>query len=690
MLKRYLLCLIGCCLFLSCSTDDDGSDGHSNFYSGAKTSVKTNDLVGTWTIMKLGFNNQIADVPITYRECGRDFVVFSGDDLYTEYLFQSSDCHFVEHTLNFALNNGVITLSNSWGQSDDLVITQVSADELVFKSRLDIDDDGKLDIVVVFLKRYVPKKFDMVSKTFNRNLENSHDVISYTWQPYYDAQSFVAYEIYRSAGSNVSKDDAILIQTITDINITEFTDLTPPVEERLGYYLKTKVSTGTLGESYFHTLDTYTLEATPVNLSKPEVAGATILLDWEESEMPYFSHYEISYSNFPAGYTGYGQQEVSVAKIFNKETISFMDENPPFLKNPVYSIRVYDIFGNKTYPSPQNYTTAWEVNYQKDGLLPLHRIASHAIDPTEPIVYFYGNQTEGSYKPALFRYNYDSREMEVVTENIANTSTDLPIKIVTSSYGKELIIALGNELHVYDAVSLDFKYAMEPNQFVRVNDFEYSAAGYWILTDSKTINSYERNGSSLYLVDSKPHFTTHQSMYNYSSLEIENNQWLVGHKKEASSILYAIGTNGHLSYKKTVSVPIKNYGGGQTQYNAAGHYLINFEDRQLYSTLDFTFLGYIQQPFTGFSLSDNGNLILGTNNDPKWSVNEASAHLKEAVIYNRNSQQVQKVATIGYPLYVFENFRGDVISISSGLKKAHLKEGFSYTTDLFIEKLDLP
>ncbi|MBA6151539.1 lipocalin family protein [Gelidibacter maritimus] len=690
MLKRYLLCLLGCCLFLSCSTDDDGSDGHSNFYSGAKTSVKTSDLVGTWTIMKIGFKNQIADVPVTYRECGRDFVVFSGDDLYTEYLFQSSDCQFVEQTLNFALNNGVITLTNSWGQSDDLVVTQVSADELVFKSRLDIDDDGKLDIVVVYLKRYVPTKFDMVSKTFNRNPENSHNVISFTWQPYFDAQSFVAYEVYRSAGPNASKGNAVLIETITDINTTEFTDLTPPAEERLGYYLKTKVSTGTLGESYFHTLDTYTLEATPVNLYQPEVAGTTILLNWEESEMPYFSHYEISYSNFPAGYAGYGKQMVSVAKISDRGVTSFIDENPPFLKNPVYSIRVYDIFGNKTYPSPQDYTTAWEVNYQKEGLLPLHRIASHAIDPTEPIIYFYGNQTEGSYKPALFRYNYETMQMKVVTENIANTSTDLPIKIVTSSHGKELLIGLGNDLHVYDAANLDFKYVMKPNEIRMLNDFGYSATGYWILTDFDTIYSFKRNGSSLSLVDSKPHFTTHQSVYNYNVLEIENNQWLVGHKNETSSMLYTIANDGQISFDQTVSVPIKNYGGGRTQFNAAGHYLINFEDRQLYSTLDFSSLQYFQHPYTAFGLSVNGHLIYGTSNDPEWSVNETSAHIKEAVIYNRNSQQVQKMATLGYPLFIFENFRGEVISISSGLKKAHLRESLSYTTDLFIERLDLP
>ncbi|MBO3097814.1 lipocalin-like domain-containing protein [Gelidibacter pelagius] len=686
-LRALVLLFLGFTMFFSCSNDDD-MDSASDFYAGAKTSASSNQLVGTWAIYNVGFNGQTSEVPVNYDNCGRDFLVFTEDGKYTEYLFQSSHCDYDANSLKWTLNNGVITLSNPFNQSDVLVITQVSANELTFKARLDVDEDGKLDIVTLHLKRYTPTKFDMVSGSFARNTtEAARNLISFIWQPYYDASSFVAYEIYRSVGQNCAKENAVLISTITDVDATEFTDLNPPGEERLCYYLKTKIRSGTLGESYLHSLDTYTLEAKPVNLSEPVVANNTILLKWEKSDMPYFSHYEISYSNFPSGITGHGKQVVKIAHISDRDVTTFIDENPPYLKNPTYGIRVFDIFGNETFNNPQGYKTTYEVNYERDGLLPIHRLSSYATDSIEPIVYLYGHETEDTHKLRILRYNYETNITEAISSREINTSTYLPIELFSSDNGKELFLEQAGELQIYDAATLEYKYSLNPTASRRVNDFRLSKTGYWILTDTDHLYSYLRDGNNLSLVDSKPHFSNHQSEYNYSVFEIENNQIIVGHKNESKSMVYSIDNNGLLSYLKTVAMPIKDYGVNQAQYNASGQYIVNFEDNSWYSTLDFSSMGTIQQPHFISGLSRNGDHIYGTNNDPSWGINDMSAHTKEAVVYNRRTQQIQTLSTIGYPLLIFQNHKGEVISISSGLKKSHLHESFRYTKDLFVEKL---
>ncbi|HUH26645.1 lipocalin family protein [Gelidibacter sp.] len=689
-LRYFKIMLIGFSLFLSCSNDDDGPDSQSDFYAGAKTSATENQLFGTWAIFNVGFNDQTNAVPISYPDCGRDFLVFSDKGIYTEYLFQSSDCHYEANTLSWTLKNGVIKMSNQYNQTEDLVITQVSANELIFKSRLDVTGDGTLDIVVLYLQRHTPIAFDMVSGSFMRNTsEVAQNLISYIWQPYHDAKTFVGYEIYRSAGDNCSKDEAVLIKTISDINITEFTDFTPPGAERLCYYLKTILRTGTLGESELQVFDSHYLTVKPVNLTEPTVHNNTIALNWEASDTPYFSHYEISYTNFPSGISGYGQQVVRVARISNKSTTSFIDNNPPFLKNPIYSIRVYDVFGNHTVVNPQGYKTAWQVSYERAGLLPIHRLFSYAIDPTEPVVYLYGYDTEASNNLKILRYNYETNRTETISSQEASTSTDLSIEIITSSDGKELVLDQGNELQIYDATTLTFKYKLRPSEISNLNDFRYASAGYWILTDGNYIYSYVRNEADFTLVDSKPHFSNHQGFYKYSVFEIENNQLLLGHKNESSSMVYAIDNNGMLSYLKTVALPIKESGMRQSEYNAAGHYMINFEDKSLYSTLNYSSLGSFQQPYFATGISTNGSKIYGSNNDPNWSIDDTGAQTKEAVVFNRGISQVQTLTTNGYPQVIFQNYKGDVLSISSGLKKSRLREGISYTMDLFIEKLEV-
>lgn len=683
--KCFQLIVVGCLLLMSCSKDDEPSE--SNFYSDAKTSATTEQIHGTWAIYKVSYEGVMAPVPINYTACGRDFIVFSKDGIYSEFMFKSSDCQFDQNSLTWNLDKGVIKIFDSY-EFEELVITQVSSNELVVKMQLDVDDDGKLDIVYAYLQRYTPNKFDVVSNTFTRNnAASASHLINYTWQAYNDADIFMAYEVYRSTGESCSKEQAVLIQTITDISTTEFIDHNPPEEQLLCYFLKTKIRSGTLGESETQMLNTYTLEVKPVNLNKPVVQDKTINFEWEESDSPYFSHYEITYSNFPNNVTGHGQQVVNVATIYDQKVTQLNHQQLPYLENPKYNLRVYNIFGNSTYANPQGYKTTWEVEHHPDELLPMYTILSYVHDTTEPVIYLYGYTSEGDYEPKIVRYNYESFTTEAISTQKATTSTELSIEVIISPEGKELILEQGNALHVYDATSLVYKHLLTPTEVTVVNDFKYTTAGYWIITDITAIRSYKRSGSSFTLVDSKPHFSNHQSIYNYTIVEIENDQLIVGHINEPKSRVYHLTAQGMLEDVKLVDLPIKAYGVRQVQYNPKEHVIVNYKDNIIYSTLNFTAIDYFQQPQVGNTISKDGNWIYGSNNDPSWSLEDTSPHLKEAIFYNRSTKQVQSVPTKGYPMWVFQSPSGGVYSISSGLKKSTLQERISYTKDLFVERL---
>jgi len=316
-LFKLIICLLIVVLSSCGNDDDDESDptNPNNFYNGALTSASESNLLGIWAIFSAEYDGILVDIPIDYEECGRDFFIYSENNIYREYFYQNSGCDYLTSELNWNLDGGVITLSNSLGQSDELIIISLSSNDLKFKAKFDIDEDGELDVFVINAKRYVPEEIDIVSPTFMRNYDDEFEnLLSFTWEPYQGYYEFDRYEIYRSNGDNCSKDNAVLIETITDVTNTEFTDLTPPGEEYLCYYIKVFTSQGLLGESILLTEWTDTIYPTPVSMTEPVVNNNTIELNWQISEMPYFSHYEIAFANHTGG-TGSGFQEYTLVEM---------------------------------------------------------------------------------------------------------------------------------------------------------------------------------------------------------------------------------------------------------------------------------------------------------------------------------------------------------------------------------------
>ncbi len=192
------------------------------------------------------------------------------------------------------------------------------------------------------------------------------------------------------------------------------------------------------------------------------------------------------------------------------------------------------------------------------------------------------------------------------------------------------------------------------------------------------------------MVDSKPHFPNHQGSFNYQAFALNNNKILVGHNNEGNSYVYALGTNGLMTQEQIVSIPIMDNWNDKTQYNAAGDYIINYSENRLYSTTSFSLLQSFEEPYFPSGTSLNGEDIFGSNNDPNWQITPESIHAKEAVIFNRITQQNQTIATVGYPHVIFENYLGQIVSISSGLKKDDIRQNINNKADLFLEIIDLP
>ena len=680
-------------VILGCSKEDDNPGNIDNFFNGAQRSVSNEDLVGVWAIFTAEFDGEKINVPVNYAQCGRDFFAYSGNGIYTEYIYPNDSCEPDVNQLSWQLNNGVITLSNALGQSDELVITKLNDQELIFKSRIDVDSDGELDVLILTANRYEGDEFDLTTRTFTRNPdEDFEEVLSFTWEAYNGFNTFDRYEIYRSAGDNCTKANAELIATISDASTTEFTDLNPPGEESLCYYLRLYTDQGLLGESnYFDVNPSFFIFVDAVALDEPMVNGNSISLSWEPSDSHYFSHYEVTVSNF-AGTSASAAQEYVLAEIDDINGTSFTDNNPPYLQHPFYKVYAYNIFGNKSRSSDNERTGVREVPFKRQEVIEYRSIISLAVDTEAPVVYLYGELPgERATGVSISRFNYETQQTEAVSDIQPEGQSYSGIKVFSSpENGKELVIQQGLELHFYDATTMEFKYAIDPDGVFSFSDFTYAPElDVWMLIDSNDIFTLKRDNVNLSLVDTATHFTQHHGNSWHRLFMLDNDRVLIGHPSESNSFVKTVDANGFMVNSETVNFSIKRLNNEKTLHNPTAQYMLNTGENRLYDTNSFQILNSFEFPSFATGTSTDGALIMGTNNDPDWQITSDSPHKKEAVIYNRSSGQASEIKTIGYPQLIFENYNGELISISSGFKKESLNQNINGKADIFIEKIDL-
>jgi hypothetical protein len=681
-------------VFLGCSKEDDSPENINNFFNGADSSASIEELVGVWAIFSAEFEGEKTEIPINYAECGRDFFVYSENGAYTEYVYQSSSCEPQINRLAWELNNGILTFTNSLGQTDDFVITKLNSQELVFKSRFDVDEDGELEVFILTANRYKPEEIDLVTNTFNQNSDEAFEnLLSWTWGAYDGFNSFDRYEIYRSAGGNCTKANSELIATITNVNTTEYTDLTPPPAESLCYYLKVYTDKGLLGESNYYGVNPSSfIRIDAISLNEPVVSDNNISLSWEPSESPYFSHYEITVSNY-GGTSASGAQEYTIAEINDIDVNDYTDENPPYLENPFYAVYTHNIFGNKSPLSDNQSIGFWEVPFKRKEVIDYKKILSLDVDSEEPIVYLYGELSgNGITGVNIRRFNYDTQETESISDIPPQVETFSGIKVFDSpENGKELVIQQGIELHFYDAGTMELKYAIDPEGVFDFTNFTYNESlDVWILVNRSELYILTRDNANLTLISSGPHYPSPQGNSRYELFNLSNQRILVGHFFEPNSIVFSLDVDGNIVDSQFVDFGVGIDNDDKTLLNQQAKYLLDTAENRLYSTDTFDVIESFEFPTFPVETNIDGNLIFGTNNDPDWQISAESPHKKEAVIYDINTKQIQEITTIGYPHFVFEDYNGNLISISTGFKKETMYQNINGKADIFIEQLNLP
>ncbi|MGS2739312.1 hypothetical protein [Sinomicrobium sp. M5D2P17] len=675
-LKVYAPILLLFFLILSgCSGDDDNVITLENFYKGALTSAKTEDLAGIWSVYEVEYEGEKTSVPVSYQGCGRDFFVFMENGKYSQYAANSEWCNYDTDATNWSLNEGIIYIGPSVPQSEEMVLVGLNKDKLIFRMKIDMDEDGTLDILTFTAQRYAPPNDpDIYTASFQWDDSSEHqDKIRLKWMKYQGLNNFEKYEIYRSSGE-CNKNNVELIGTITDKDQDFFIDEEPPAQEELCYFFRLYTDKGLVGESFPAQVFTHYLEATPVALYPPEVVNDAIKLHWETYKGYYFSHYEITVG--AANYDDSPLNEMVVAKIEDINTTTFTDNNPPYVVDPVYSVYVYDTFGFKSFVSTD--INSKKATYTKPGVLPFDTVEFVAIDSEETIIYL---AAEGD----LYRYNYSMQAIEAKSDIFPNSFTSTPIQVVKSAdYGKEIIYHAHSELYVYDAGSLKLKYKLKAENHLSFYHFIYLHDNLWLLTDSDYVYTCKREANTFTLIDKVPHFTAHQGDANYYPIAINNNQVIVGHNEEPQSIKFTLDGNGQLAERENVNFRMRSSYDLKIMYNPQQDYLADFVNKKLYTADNFTVFRSFEEPRFPSGISADGNLILGSNNSPAWPWPENDQPERKALIYDVSSQMVNTYETKGYPHLLFENHLRQIVSISSGLKRDRL-DGQLYQPDIFVE-----
>jgi hypothetical protein len=658
-------------LISGCSNDDDLTKRANNaFLSAALTSATNQQLEGRWALFQIEFESKITDVPESFPECGKDFFDFQAGGGYREYTFDDNfECTPQINILSWTLSNGIITASNGTA-IDRWVITELTANRLVFKFQFDVDLDGKLELFKAICNRYEPPvEIDIYSGTFYWNKIENNDKIVLKWDAYRGYNQFEKYEIYRlDASCNAAS--AKLISTITDINQSSFIDVTPPTDKEICYLFKVYTNKGLLGESSPVNVKTSDIEVSSVNLSQPSLNNSIVNLNWERYEGYYFSHYEIEVRNYSSG-SGGGYQEEQLVVINNIETLNYSVELPYFA-NPVFVIHVYNIFGKRsqTVIPGQNQRS---TNFVRKGILPIDSIQFTAFSPNESILY-YSNYSR------LYKYNYTSNSVEGSTE--LNSSSIVFVKVFESSFGTEVIVNTGSEIKVYDT-DLNFKYNLTTSIFSS-DHLAVTNNGFWLITDRKNLYSFSRTNNKLALISTNNLYKQSFSSSTINVIDLGQNRILAGNYTKSQGLVVDIDANGVLSNAVPVNMNATSQWKNNSLYSENRHYLLNIEDNTLYSTKSYDLVTTLSQDFFLSGVSNDGSLILGTKNNPIPS--NSTFHEKKVRTLSYPSLKEQTYNAKGYPHVVYQNHLGQLVSISKGLIGS-LKFN-SVEHDIFIEIIE--
>jgi hypothetical protein len=692
-IKRSLL-ILSIVLWQSCKKDNEiyvDPNSMEAFYDNAFISAKENDLMGDWNFTSVELNGETLVTPPSMEYCGYDFFSFFKDNVYREityvgYSESSSNsigyCDFKVDNYSWELKEGIITLTedessvpkDSITESEELVVVSITDKKLVAKVRLDVDNIGEYNVFTVTAEKYIPPLESELNQTKIVRNHNIRDKLQLNWEVFNGYNKFIKYEIFRSLDQD--KSTAKLAATITDVNENKFNDL--HLEENsttYNYYLKIHTEAGIIeGESssfFFRGNDFNILQ---VELLDPIVTDDSIELKWENYEGYYFSHHEITVRNFE-NTAGYRNEEISVAIIHDVNTVNFIVENTPYFTNPIYSVYTYNIFGARNYTKTG--VNSQIVNFKRPEILDFITIDKIAVSTDQPVLYFYGKKSKYGEKN-IFKYNYSTLETEAFADVKPITSESSPLKLIND----ELCYKQGDEIFIYDANTLEYKEKISATRGIYFQDYIWLKDDIWILTDSDKIHSFRRSQGVFTLIDSKDHYTIHHHYTITKIIQLNKDEVLVGYQDEEFCFKFKIDNEGGITEKSIVNIPLRTSGNSYVNENL--NILVNTNDNTSYKLSDASKNTSIITPehIAGISLVDFD--IYGTNNKPNSSFFD-SYEKKAQILFSDGTLKV--VETKGYPLFMFKDYLGKVMSISSGLKRDDLKRS-SPKNDIFIEVVE--
>ena len=682
VLKIVLYLFLNAFLLSSCSNQDDTVLSTEDLYANTLVNADPKKLEGLWSIYEGSLYGQNVTIPENNPTCGRDFFSYSANGDYLEYLITDNyECIPEINLLEWTLKRGILTYSDKAGNSQELVVVELTDTKFVFKADVDYDEDGTSDIFTFTARPYVPPKdIDVYSVTFNRDVVIPHyDKIRLSWRPYQGFNVFERYEIYRTK-DGCNKTNAELITTIAEQNTNFYIDENPTSDAQLCYFFRLYTDKGVLSDSDLISVDPGNLDVPLVNLDQPTVVGESINLNWSKYEGYYFSHYEITVKNYENG-SGSGYQEALVKKVTDINTLNYLDETPPYLINPVYTVHVVDIFGNRSNGAIQG-TNSWTVDFKRPEVLELDFVRQVVQDPEDASVYLYGRSSNGGMEN-FYKYNYATRSVSAISDQSPNTSSEGAMKLIISNFGKELILPVGNELHVYNAIDLTYKYRIDVPTG-GISDVEYLGNGIWAMVDGDNLYTFNRTGNNLTEISREEHFPDHQIYNIYHLIPLPNNKVVVGHSFEPSNLTFIIDSAGNITNRTEITSVIRSVKESDTRYVPSNNTIIGLREYNVYSATDFSLIQTFGAGFYPTGISNNGTLILGTPNDPLWTLDDDSRHEKKISWYNLANASLTESTSKGYSHLIFQNYLGQYISISSGFKRATLSD-YTPRADIFVE-----
>ncbi|WP_298485909.1 hypothetical protein [uncultured Maribacter sp.] len=642
----------------------------------------------TWAIHEIEVNGNRVAVP-EEGECGRDYFRYFESGKYIEYLHQSSSCFPEINRLNFTLDGSTITLFDEIEGEAEIRIQKLDETEFNFETHLDVDGDGNNDKVKLYCRIYSPEDRDFYSETFEKDFFKFQDdnLIAFTWSEYV-GDDFKQYEIYRSSGS-CNKTDAIQIATITDLSQNEFIDLDPDPVEELCYFFRLQTNKGQLAESDMISINTRDIDVFKTEMLAPEVLNGTIKLNWLPFTNPYFSRYEITVSK--KAYYDNSPEEILVATVENQESNTLTLEIPPSIEDPFFNIHVYNIFGERSSLNiGQDFTDpSVEVIYTPQEMVDMMSVHLIGSDPTDSrYLYLWGENVSDPYKK-IKKVDITTKEVVATSSFDLNTSSEVRLKVFESPEGKEVFIQKGSEYHVFDALSLDYKYRFRDlnDEYIGFEDLLHFKDDIWVIADGgdelRTVRRFGRDLQTIDVLDPKP-TTIFKRMYDL--IRLGENQILGGMIYDDKSFLFEINDDGTIVGSNEVGYSFTDRS-RSILHSGVSNILLDKRNLRIYSANDYDFISSYSSPVHTSSISIDGEHILGTDYNGDDSLDFFDVFDRELNILKWSNGQNIRIATVGYPQYVYENSEGKLVVISSYFKRSSFRRGDT-KNDLFVEVID--